>query len=80
MTAGRRERRDDAVAARASGLSVLVIEDMMCIVQCSCKGPRYGEKKKRRTSRTLCSAEAGQLLPIGAAIWGVGELPWPNFM
>lgn len=21
----------------------------------------------------LCSAEAGQLLPIGAAIWGVGE-------
>jgi hypothetical protein len=22
----------------------------------------------------LCSAEAGQLLPIGAAIWGVGSL------
>ena len=30
VTAGRRERREDAVAARASGLSVLAIEDMVC--------------------------------------------------
>lgn len=79
-TAGRRERRDEAVAARASGLSVLAIEDMTCILRCSCQCPKYRKKKKRRTSRKLCSAEAGQLLPIGAAIWGVGEPPWPARM
>lgn len=29
VTAGRRERREEAVAARAKGLSDLAIEDMM---------------------------------------------------
>jgi hypothetical protein len=29
-TTGRRERRDEAVAARASGLRVLAIDDMLC--------------------------------------------------
>jgi hypothetical protein len=30
-TAGRRERRDEAVAARASGLRLLAIDDMVCV-------------------------------------------------
>jgi hypothetical protein len=29
-TTGRRERREEAVAARASGLRVLAIDDMLC--------------------------------------------------
>lgn len=71
VTAGRRERREEAVVARASGLSVLAIEDMANIVQWSCKGPRY-RKKTEEEGKSNVMVNRGRALPIGAGTrsWG----------